>query len=680
MRQTLVLTLLVAGGLTSPSAISSGEPGSEPCAVPALEPARPPSPGAAWIVLEGCANDAPIDPRTDTDYQQMFARTLQCGEAVRTIVNAGTDADRDRLLSVFDGLGDDSPMAADVIDALLDWHVERALADLEDSAPPAPEQARVADIPLPGFLIRAPVELQQAWRTYQAITRKEAQPRERRPAEDAISFQANEPAFRRTIAGFLRQRVSAAEAAREVSRYEWGGWCGTGSGALYGPQSKVLVIAHLEGGRPDLALAASEGLDFQMMGHDDQPTRWDRRLLAASGIDWERFYVGGVLSGEPDLANELACHGSDRAARQLLTVAQWVAAAEDNDVAKDGARDRDTETTIAEDPAMDAATGDEEQLPDTESLLWPLAAMVDPSGECTGYGTSDSRDVVRDPEAGPIAGEVQEGVLEFLARNVRPGAGLSEAESASHLLVRSCREESLQAFRVMLESQYEGVRKKGAIGLRAFGGTFSEPRPSRPVAFRVVVDGKPVAQRKVEWSLESPEGGETTSSAESDRDGLVRIARDPFVDPKKPVTSVRLSAPELAAATDVWFDAGTDTPENLDALSTVSVRTGTLSVVVPRSLMTDADGRGPILRLLAEVSRYGADDLILPISGELPVASTRISFPKLQHGRYQVWLQRGNTMHASPAVEVGERPATVTVSERSMEEELAERVGQVPPP
>jgi hypothetical protein len=654
MRQALVLTLLVVGGLTRPS------------------------PEAAWIVLEGCADDAPIDPRTANDYQKMFARTLQCGEAARTIVNAGTDADRERLWSVYDGLGDDASIATDVIVALLDWHVERALAGLEESPPRAPEPPQVADLPLPRFLVRAPVELQQAWRAYQAVTRNDAQPRERRPSEDRISFQENEPAFRRTVAGFLRQRVSAAEAAREVSRYEWGGWCGTGSEALYGPRSKVLLIAHLEGRRPDLALAASGGLGYRVMGSDDQPVRWDRRLLAASGIDWERFYLGGVLSGEADLANELARHGSDRAARQLLAVAQLVAAAED-DVANDTATDRDTEATAAEDTAMEATGEDEEQLPDTESLLWPLAAVVDPSGECTAYGTSDSRDVLRDPEASPIAGEVQEDVLELIARNVGPGAGLSEAETASHLLVRLCREESLPAFRAMLESPYEEVRKKGAIGLRAFAEAFSEPRPSRPVAFRVVVDGKPAAQRKVEWSLESKEGDETTSSAESDRDGLVRIARDPFVDPKNRVTSVRLSAPELAVASDVWFDAGLDTPEDLDAVSTVLVRTGTLSVVVPRSLMTDAEGRASTLRLLAEVTRYGADDFALPISGKLPVASPRISFPLLQYGRYQVWLQRGDTMHASPTVEVGEQPATVTVSERSMAEDLAERIGQLPP-
>ena len=50
--------------------------------------------------------------------------------------------------------------------------------------------------------------------------------------------------------------------------------------------------------------------------------------------------------------------------------------------------------------------------------------------------------------------------------------------------------------------------------------------------------------------------------------------------------------------------------------------------------------------------------------------STRITLPHLQHGHYQVWLDRGGSLYMSPIVEVGERSATVTVSERSIEEEL----------
>ena len=651
MKNALFLGLLF-GSVLSQGAIAGSLETDEPCpALAATEADDALSPEAAWLVLDGCVDDPRLDPGAESDFQQIWPRMQQCSEAVRTIVQAGTDADRERLWSVFDRLEDGSRIAEDVIDAFLDWHVERALSALEESPAPAANEPAVADVQLPDFLGHAPVDLQQAWRTYQTVTQMGQHAREERPAGDAISYQSNEPAFRGTVAGFLRGRVSAAEAVRELSRYEWGGWCGNGSGLLYGPQSKALLIAHLEGHRPDLALAASGGLGVRMLGAEEQPARWDRRLLAASGIDWERFSLGGILSGETDLANDLARHGSDRAARQLLAVARLVGAA-----------------------ATEEAATDQEGNPDPESLLWSLAALVEPSGACTSYGTSSSRDVERDPEAGPVGREVQEDALDLLAANVRPGAGLSEAETAAHLLVRLCRPESRAAFRAMLQSPYDDVRTKGALGLRALGETVADPRASPPVAFRILVDGKPAALRKVQWSLETAEGHDLMSSADSDRDGIVRLKRDPFVDPQHPITSMRLASPDLASADDLWFDAGTAPPRDLAAVSTVSVRTGSLTVIVPEALLTGTGRRQPTLTLLAEGGRHGLDDVPLPMSEDLRITSTRTTFAHLQHGRYQVWLQRGGDIHTSSIVEVGPRPATTTVSERSMAEDLVERI------
>jgi hypothetical protein len=610
------------------------------------DPVAPPSADASWAVLEGCLDDPRLEPGSDQDFRQKWPRVQQCGEAAREIVRTGTDADGERLWSVFDELPEGSPIAADVLDAFLDRHMERDLAVLEGSAAPATSDRPGVALEIPDFLRDAPAELQQAWRVYQTVVEARQNTRDRRSADDTIAFQSNQPAFRRTVADLLRGRVTAAEGVRELSRYEWGGWCGTGSFMLTVPQSKALLIAHLQLGQVELALAASEGLDLSFLGAERQTARWDRRLLAAAGIDWEGFYLGGVLSGQADLANTLARHGSERAARHLLAAAHVVEAAA------------------------------EEEWNTSDSLLWPLAAVVESSGSCTGYGTSDSREVHRDPEAAPVGGAIQEDVLDLLAEKVGPDAGLDEAETASHLLVQLCRPESRPTFRAMLRSPYDEVRNRGAIGLRALGETVAYPRPSRPVAFRVVVDGKPAAQRKVEWTLRTGEGNEESSSADSDVEGVVRLSRDRFLDPRRRVTSVRLSAPDLASASDVWFAASLDPPADLDAVSTVSVRTGSLTVDIPRSLLVGAEGRPPALQLVAETARYGVDAMPLPVSGNLPVVSARVTFRHLQHGRYQVWLHRGARLHTSSTVEVNVRPARLTVSERSVEEELA---GYLPP-
>jgi hypothetical protein len=117
-------------------------------------------------------------------------------------------------------------------------------------------------------------------------------------------------------------------------------------------------------------------------------------------------------------------------------------------------------------------------------------------------------------------------------------------------------------------------------------------------------------------------------------------------------------------------------PRDLDAVGAALVRTASLTVVVPSSLLTGSGRRQPTLKLLAETSRYGSDAVPLPISADLRITSTRMTFPHLQQGRYQVWLERDGNIHTSPIVEVREHPATVTVSERSMADDLAELLPQ----
>lgn len=316
MKRVLYSIVVVAGTLAGQSGFRSDLAEARVCGSESSDDASPRSADAAWVVLAGCVDD-PVDVDGVEDVEKAWARIHGCGEAARTIVRVGSNADHERLWSVFDELPEDSQVGVDVLDAFLDQHVERAMAAVETSTSPVAHRLCEADLEIPEFLREASAELQQAWRTYQDVVEVRGSTRERRPAEVKIPFQSNAPAFRRAAAGFLRERLSATEAAAELSRYEWGGWCGTGSHLLYEPQSKALLIAHLQLGRPDLALAASAGLGASVFAARGDATRWDRRLLAASGLDWEAFHLGGVLSGQTDLADVLARHGSERAARQV---------------------------------------------------------------------------------------------------------------------------------------------------------------------------------------------------------------------------------------------------------------------------------------------------------------------------------------------------------------------------
>src|SRR5262245_41149143 len=240
MKRALLLTVLMAAGSMGHTTTGAGSSDTPPCEVSADEPDKAPSPEASWVVLAGCVDVPPLIPGAEPDFRMLAERMQRCAEAARTVVKDGTDSDRERLWSFFDELPEETSIdvAADVLDAFLDRYVERALSDLQDAPPSARRELALApDLELPTFLSHAPVELQLAWRTYQTITRDDREGDKRPQSEDKVSFQAHQRAFERTIASFLRGRVSATEAVRELSRYEWGGWCGTGSGALYGPQS-----------------------------------------------------------------------------------------------------------------------------------------------------------------------------------------------------------------------------------------------------------------------------------------------------------------------------------------------------------------------------------------------------------------------------------------------------------
>jgi len=449
---------------------------------------------AHWATLDECLDDAAraLDARAASEGRAV--EESACSEAARPIVEDGTDTDRERLWSAFDALPDDSPLAGEVVDMFLERRVELSLAPFQGkTTSPAitpPDHAAP-----PALLQSAPDELQEAWRLYASVMQAPEKRPDTSSAEPVIAFQANEPAFRRAVVAFLRGRISPADIVREMSRFEWVGRCGTGSDVFYGPKVKVLVVAHLQLGRSDLALAAAKHGGF--MGMDQTGLSADPRLLTAAGLDWERFHLGGVLSGHLDSSRPLALRGSNRAAGSLLTYARML-----------------------------NGSGDEAPNPAFEWLLSTLAAFVEPGEGAEGLAARTDSRAARAADAEPIGGEVQQGVLELLATQFEPNASAWESTTAADVLVELARPESRPAFQAMLRSPYEGVRKQGAAGLRALGETVADPLPSRPVAFRLVVDGRPLRRADLSVLLETEGGGSDSSGAYTDDAGIVK---QPFV-------------------------------------------------------------------------------------------------------------------------------------------------------
>jgi hypothetical protein len=208
----------------------------------------------------------------------------------------------------------------------------------------------------------------------------------------------------------------------------------------------------------------------------------------------------------------------------------------------------------------------------------------------------------------------------------------------------------------MLRSPYSQVRARGAIGLRALGETVADPVPSPPVAFRVIVDGRPWAS-PVEWELEGSQRFESGTGS-PDRDGVVRLDRDPFLDPTAPVESIRLSASDFEERGGTWFTFLVKPPSDLDVRTLLDVRTGSLTVVVP-SLVAAAPGQGTAILMVTAPQPDGDEETILTIPD---AHAGRYHFEHLQHGTYVARVLLGGAVLASPEVEVGTRPQTVELT------------------
>jgi hypothetical protein len=181
------------------------------------------------------------------------------------------------------------------------------------------------------------------------------------------------------------------------------------------------------------------------------------------------------------------------------------------------------------------------------------------------------------------------------------------------------------------------------------------------VSFRLIVNGKPAANRALVWTLETADGGGETSSVHTDSNGVLSLERDGFVDPRHRASSLRLQSPELESAADEWLDVTVEPPADLDALTTVSIRTGALTVIIPPALLDARESEPPKFTVYARGDGDASDMDTAQVSGDMPVVSGRIEFPHLQHGRYEVWLQNGSIRYRSPEVEVGMEAATVTI-------------------
>ncbi|MDB5051921.1 MAG: hypothetical protein JWO30_4992 [Fibrobacteres bacterium] len=192
-----------------------------------------------------------------------------------------------------------------IIDKLLKARLDRAYDQFCSSpkrAESAPTLAGVPSVAAPGNL---PAAFREGWSYRRSLL---FEPRRSGAMEMASSVKWTYTELYRDILEFLREEKPAA--LEPIWNFEWEGWCGTGSQALYGPKGMARLIVQLDRG------------DFLPALRATQDGERVRQMLMSRGLDWELFFLGETvdndLEGRDRPMRILARYGSPEAARKLL--------------------------------------------------------------------------------------------------------------------------------------------------------------------------------------------------------------------------------------------------------------------------------------------------------------------------------------------------------------------------
>lgn len=385
-------------------------------------------------------------------------------EAIDTLagllLDQGGDTEYARLLAE---ASSDTAIAATeqrLIDRLLDYQVKKAYADF-CFLPAAAGDSVVrfkADSVGPGGVLTK--EWQVARDYHLRLTRHKNRPTQ---SDTAESDRWTYGSIYRNVLDFLQTRNAAR--LDTLARFQWDGWCGTGSEALYGPKGKVGLLHDLERGDLIAALQGSTDMEAQ------------RRLLICRSADWELFFLGAAVHRDSDIRGGalriIAQHGSVAAFRRLLQLPP-VGYLEDGMYF----------------PGLVEAWG--------AGLLGPGARL--PLGE----GRWKRPDLLRDPKAPALPSDLKSTILERLTALIDSMPFNLDELTLVRILSRAefpRRADYLQRLAAVPNPQ---SRNEAVAALRKIGVEARNLPPLEPVTFEVTSRGKPFPDGSFSLALPCP--------------------------------------------------------------------------------------------------------------------------------------------------------------------------------
>lgn len=336
--------------------------------------------------------------------------------------------------------------------------------------------------------------------------RRSLQDAYRRPRDTASVSKADTAAPRWTYAGLHRHiatylRTGARKSLDSIEDYEWGGWCGTGSEALYGPKGDALLIRALVDG------------DFPAVLRRTGDPRRFRQLLLCRGLDWEAFFLGGAVEPGSEARSEalavLTEFGSIAALRKLFALDHpdsseaypgWVEAM----------------GTLLLEPG-------ESLYPELQRKAW-----------FSGF--------VRDTRAPAIPSDLRDAILARLKARVARDPFKVDTELHARIFSRIDFPEREAFLKLLAAVPEPGSRQ---LALQALGAAAPDTAtlPSlHPVTFRITSGGEPFPYAMLNFATPCAAGGEDCSrrSGTSVQDGHTYLSRREYLAAWRDAKAIRL--------------------------------------------------------------------------------------------------------------------------------------------
>ena len=366
--------------------------------------------------------------------------------------------------------------------------------------------------------------------------------------EGNVDFQTHEPAYWKLVERLLEQNEGPW--TDDFLSYRWGGKCGSGSEYFVVPQSRLLVMALAA----DQRWTEAAGAVLAVMPSAD--AEGSLRVLEACVADPLKVVVGGLAYF--DLGPQ------DFLTQKLRATLLGFLLRLSGDGRVQALSDLAAHAPVEALPLYFMALG----------KFVPSSAAPGPGENAVRYGRWGGRNL-DGITARPASVAAQKQALDFLCSRASPDLSIEAATRLAELFHSKPRPEALPALRRLLNHPSLTVAKEAAAALESAGEKAHVPPKLGPVRYRIEVDGKPYATRRVEWIVSWGTTNMWTSSEETtDAHGVAHVPREMFLDKSsRPIKAVTLRSPARLGLEDALFSVQLPPPPDSDNVILISVKT-----------------------------------------------------------------------------------------------------------